>query len=280
MSEEAEKSGARSAIILTIVVVVVAIYSSAYGMQTLQWFDAHRWAKTDPWLAQVPQATPAATATATPAAPAMAMTAVAPAAKGAKGAKVVAAGPTALTAYGYQFMVPWTGKYKQSPAATGEEFRFDSGQVVLFNDPDAQLDTVEILRTTNGGQYAQFQSLINDGTISTNYALYQAVYSASPAQVSPLMNYSAAQRNRTLLLTKLAFGPDLERNVYSFDYGSNRGFQFGDPASGPVAVRVFNSHDHQFRFLFTAAAGSSAQITQDDINMATKTLQTEPYDTK
>jgi hypothetical protein len=68
-----------------------------------------------------------------------------------------------------------------------------------------------------------------------------------------------------LLIWKLGFGVDLRGGLSSFTYGPSRGFQFGDPAKGPVALRVFNDQNQQFRFIFTTAPDSSAKITQDDI---------------
>lgn len=280
MNEDPEKSSSLSAIILTVVIIIVAIYSTSYGTQTLQWIDAHRWAAANPWLKDVPQPV-ASTASADAAAatpPAMAMMAMKPA--GAKAAKAPEqSNSTTLTAYAYTITVPWTAKNKEKPSAGGAEFRFDSGQVVVFGDPEAQLDTLHILRDTPTEQYAAYSPIFNDGSISTNYDLYKAVYGVSPSQISPFMNSDAAQRDRVLLLTKLSFGFDLEKPIYSFDFGKIKGFQFGDPAASPVAIRAFNSHDKQFRFIFTVASGSSGQITQDDINQAMQSLQsvsTEP----
>jgi hypothetical protein len=250
-----EKSSATSAIILVVIIIAIAVYSSAFGLQTLQWIDGHRWAAANPWLKEAPLAAPAPAGSQKPA------------------VAIAQPGTTQLTAYSYQFIVPWTGKYKESPSSGGAEFRFPSGQVVVFGDPDANLDTLRILRDSPSPDYAPFQALIASGALETNYQLYQAVYGASPAQVSPVTPYAVAQRNRVLLLTKLSFGFDLEKNISSFEFGENKGFQFGNPAQGPVALRVFNSHDRQFRFLFTTAAGSGGQITQSDIDQAIQSLQ-------
>jgi hypothetical protein len=278
MADDPDKSNARSAIILMALIVALAIYSSAYGMQTLQWLDAHRWASADPWLKDVPQplANTAGRQPATPPAPVPL-----PGSKSKPTVKIqIGSQDTTLSAYNYQFDVPWTGKFKENASPAGAEFRFESGQVVIFGDPDAQIDIVNLIRTSQTNQYAPFQTIVNDNGISTNYALYQAVYGSSPSQVSPTTSYANAQRNRTLLLTKLAFGPDLDRNIYSFEFGNNRGFQFGDPAAGPVAVRVFNSRDKQFRLLFTAASNSNAVISQEAINQAIQTLEVVPMETR
>jgi hypothetical protein len=275
MSDDPEKNSATSAIVLVIIIVVVAIYSSTYGMQTLQWISARNWATQNPWLNDVPQPISVTTAPAVPA-PAPVIQA------GAKKQMVIAAPKTnELAAYNYEFASPWNSTSKEAASPGGAEFRFESGQVIVFGDPDAQLDTLQLVRTSTSADYVPFQNLVNELNITTNYGLYNAVYSASPSQVKPLTNYNAALRGRTLLLTKLSFGFDLEKKIYSFDFGDKKGFQFGDPAQGlPVALRVFNARDKQFRFLFTAVPNSSGQITQENINGIIQSLQPEPFETR
>lgn len=268
-----EDRSSRSAIILVVIIILVAIYSTTYGLQTLQWFAGHRWASQNPWLYDTP-AQIASSNAATNAAPEVAPTPVSVAAKAKRNSRSGEPPKTTdLSEYGYQMTVPWTSKMKESPSAGGAEFRFATGQVVVFGDPDAQLDTLHILRDTPGEQYLSYAPIFANGAIQTNYDLYKAVYSATPSQVTPFTNYAAAQRSRVLLLTKLSFGFDLAKTIYSFDFGTSKGFQFGDPAKGPVAIRAFDPHDKQLRFIFTVASGSGGQISQADINQAMQSLE-------
>ena len=86
-----------------------------------------------------------------------------------------------------------------------------------------------------------------------------------------------AIRENQLLLWKMSFGLDAPPPLHSIEFGSNRGFQFGDPSSGrPVALRIFDGRDVQFRFIFLAAAGSSTQIAQGDVDSAVQSLQPVP----
>ncbi|HKQ89029.1 MAG TPA: hypothetical protein VJS43_19895 [Candidatus Acidoferrales bacterium] len=269
-NEDEEQGSARSAIILVAIIIIVAIFSTSYGLQTLQWIAAHQWARQNAWLYDTPKpiaSSNASGATAATPAPSAGLTSDAKDKKAGAQPK-----STELGEYGYQMNVPWASQMKENPSAGGAEFRFATGQVVIFGDPDAQLDTVHILRDTPGEQYLPYAPLFANGAIQTNYDLYQAAYSASPSQVTPFTNYATAQRDRLLLLMKLSFGFDLAKPIYSFDFGRNRGFQFGDPASGPVAVHVFDPHDKHLRFIFTVASGSGGQITQADINQAVQSL--------
>jgi hypothetical protein len=237
--DDTEKSSATSAIVLAIIVIGVAIYSAAYGLQTLTWYEARHWTHENPFLAEVPQPLPA--------------TAAAP----AKGALI--------KAFNYQFMAPWTGKTTHAPSLTVDVIRFDSGQAIVFYDPETLLDTIRQMKSSSPLQYQKFAAVFADRPIESNYGLYEAVYGVAPSQLSPILSSREAMRMNELLIWKLQFGIDLRGGLSSFTWGTNRGFQFGDPAKGPVALRVFSERDQQFRFIFTVAPGSNARITQDDI---------------
>ncbi|MGA8142684.1 MAG: hypothetical protein WB987_02215 [Candidatus Acidiferrales bacterium] len=239
MNDDTEKSSASSAIVLAILVIGVAIYAAAYGIQTLTWYEAHRWTKENPWIEDVPQPLTAAPA-------------------------AVAKG-TQIKAFNYEFTAPWTGKTTHAPSLTGDVIRFDSGEVIVFYDPDTLLDTLRQMKSSSPIQYQKFAAVFADHPIESNYGLYDAVYGVAPSQVSPIMSSRDALRLNELLIWKLQFGIDLRGGMSSFKWGANQGFQFGDPAKGPVALRVFNESNQQFRFIFTVAAGSNAKITQDDI---------------
>jgi len=240
MNDETEKSSASSAIILAIIVIGVAIYCAAYGLQTLAWYEGHHWAKENAFLDDIPRPLPPP-----------------PASSPAKG--------NVVKAFNYEFTAPWTGKTTQTPSLVGVAIRFDPGQAIFFYDPDSFVDTLRVMKSSSPVQYQKFVNLFADHPVESNYGLYEAVYGAAPSQLSPLMSSRDALRMNELLIWKLGFGIDLRGGLSSFTYGPNRGFQFGDPAKGPVALRVFNDQNQQFRFIFTTAPNSSSKITQDDI---------------
>jgi len=247
--EAVEKQGARSAIILAALVVLVSVYCIAYGLQTLVWVEAKHWASFNPWLQEVPQPLPGST----------------PAAKG-----------TQVKAYDFEFLSPW-GAGKVTPYLAHVEFRFTAGQVALLIDPETSVDTMRNMKSTNPLEYQKFTNLFLDHPIEFNYQLYDTVYGTSPAQLSPVMPSRDALRMNVLLLWKLSFGFDTTPGIYSFNFGKNHGIQFGEPGKGrPVAVRVFDDRDRQFRLIFLVAAGSNAPLTQDEINMAVSSLKPVP----
>lgn len=269
MSDNTEKSGAQSAIILAAIVLVVAVLAVMFGLQTLVWLNTKHWASIDPWLAEAPQALPASASSAT------ADLLPLPSEKKGKPGKPIA--PSQLKAYDYEFVAPWPGNVKMTPGLSFVQFQFDSGQVIVFFDPESQLDVIRQMKSGETTQYQQFQNVFGDRTPDTNYELYRTVFSASPAQVSPFMHSQDAFRTNVLLLWKLSFGFDAQPGIHSIAAGKNRGFEFGDVASGkPVALRIFGETDKQFRFIFTIVAGSPAEFTQDNINLLVQSLQPVP----
>jgi hypothetical protein len=257
MTDETEKSSSTAAIGLAALAIIVAIFMVKFGLQTLTWVEGKMWAAQSPWLNFVPQPLPAQPV-ATP-----------PAAKAAQ-----------LTAYDFEVIAPWAGNPKPTPTETSVGFHYDSGQVLVFFDPEAQLDTLRSIQNSNPAEFQRFTNIFVDKPINSNFELYRAVYSSAPSQVSPFMDARDAMRMNVLLLWKLSFGLDLpsDTGLYSFDWNNIHGFQFGDPAKGvPVALRAFDDRGHQFRFLLTTAPGSNAKITQDDVDEILRTVQPVPF---
>jgi hypothetical protein len=272
MSDDSEKVSSRSAVILAIVTVVVAAFAIMYGLQTLVWAKTKFWAKDNPWIVTVPSqlAAPAAaaSASATPAA-SDAMAGAAPGSgKKARAGKAADADKIEPEkAYGLQFIPPWKGDVKIEPSATATIFRFPAGQVVVLFDPQTSVDTLRELETVTSAQYLTVLSLFGPKPFDSNYDLYKSVYGASPVQASPFQDRGEALRLNELLLMKLSFGVEAPGDIFTFEFGNNRGLQFGDPSKGlPVAAHVFNERDDQFRLIVTTTAGSSAAITQNEVD--------------
>jgi hypothetical protein len=256
MIDDSEKSSATPAIVLAVLAIVVAIFTVKFGVQTLTWVEGKMWAANSPWLNMVPQTLPAP-----PALPAQPK-------------------PPLIKAYDFQVNAPWTGKSTPMPTETNVGFRYDTGQVLVFFDPGAQVDTLREIQTTNPAEFQRFSNIFSGKPVDSNFELYRDVYGAAPSEVSPFMSIADAMRMNVLLLWKLSFGPDLpaDTGLYSFDWSNIHGFQFGDPSKGvPVALRAFDDRGHQFRFILTTTPGSSAKITQDDINKILLTIEPVPF---
>jgi hypothetical protein len=250
-----DKTSAWPAVALAAFAILVGIFTLKFGLQTLTWIEARSTASSNPWLLEVPQPLPQ-----TPA-------------------------PTGkieqIKLYNVEFNAPWPGKYKAESTLTHTTLHFDSGQTLVFYDPETQLDTLGTLKSSDPLNYQRFAAVFSGAPVNSNYDLFQQVYSAAPSSVSPLMNANDAQREHTLMMWKLAFGPDLDTGggFHSFDWTTNRGFQFGDPAKGlPIAVRTFDDHNRQFRYIFIGGAASTASVTQEQIDSALRSLKPVPFE--
>lgn len=250
VNPDAEVSSAAPTIILMIAAIVIAAYCVGFGLQTLVWFQAHHWGNVNPWIKDVP-------------AP-LSSTSVADA-------------KTQIQASGFQFKVPWEAKPKTSDGPGYTEFHFASGPVILFYDPHGQADMQSKLNSENPSEYQRFANAFEGQTFDTNYSIYKAVYGASPAGVSPWGSRPDATRMNQLLLWKIAFGADAAPGLHSIQFGGNEGFEFGDPSTGrPVALRLFDGHDRQFRIVFMNSLDAKTKFTQADINSVVQSLEPVP----
>jgi hypothetical protein len=280
--EDDEKTKPWLTYVLAAFAIFVGIYSVKWGFQSLTWIEARTAAGANPWLATTPQPLPPPSQ---PLAPLPAPTP--PPATGKKGAAARNAAadknaPALIKLYNFQFTPPWPGKYKIEPSPTGNytTLRFESGQLLVFYNPESQLDSLAALKQSDPANYQKFAAIFSGSPIENNYALFNAVYGAAPSAASPFMDGLDAERLHTLLGWKLAFGPDLTESgpFHSFDYGAIKGFQFGEPANEkPVAVRAFDDKNRQFRYIFVVSGGANAVITQEQIDTAVGTLKPVPF---
>lgn len=244
-----EEDRGTSAIILAGVLVVVAALALLYGLQTIIYMEARIWGHSNPELYETPKQLAALPGQ-------------------------VPAG-TDFSFYGFEFDVPWKSDYKTdySPA-TYKCVTFNSGQAVVFFDPSSFVNSAAALQKAAPAKYLEVANIFGAQPFASSAALFDAVYGASPAQVSPWMDRRAAMRLDTLLLWKMSFEAPGRGGIFSFDSGSLHGLQFGDPDQSPVVtMRLFDGSDRQFRFLFTTTAGSAAKLTQDEISGIAQSLR-------
>ncbi|MGB6481900.1 MAG: hypothetical protein WBE86_00280 [Candidatus Acidiferrales bacterium] len=242
-----KKESARVTVILALAALAIGIYALAYGLQTMFYFQAKYWASQAPFLREVPQPLPSATAS--------------------------PAQERNLSFYGMNFDAPWKGIAAQKKGDAHSEVDFDASSIVIFFNPAGEKDIISSIRDGDPDMYHRYQGAFGADLFPTNYDLYLAVYSASPASLSPFLSREEVVRIGTLLEWKLAFGASGASAIYKVQTNGLRGFQFGDPSRDPmVAVRLFDSGNAQFRLLFTSKSGPGT-FPQSDINCVLDSLQ-------
>ncbi|HKV27545.1 MAG TPA: hypothetical protein VJN90_04670 [Candidatus Acidoferrales bacterium] len=242
------KDSARATVILALIALAIGCYVLFFGLQTLIYFEARQWASATPFLKAVPESLPSNIAS-----------------------PVQEKG---LSLYGFQFGAPWRGIAKQDSQNDRSQIVFNSGAVLVFFNPEGEKNIVDSIRTGNPQTYRQYQTVFGADLFPSNYALYLAVYGASPAAISPFMPRDKAVRVSTLLQWKLAFGAYGTKTIYTLEAAKDRGLQFGDPASDhAVVVRLFDPHEQQLRLLFTSKSVQPGAFSQADINCVINSIQ-------
>lgn len=243
-----KKESAFSTIILALATLAVGVYALMYGLQTEFYFQAHHWASKAPFLREVPQELPSTAAS--------------------------AAQEKSLSFYGLNFAAPWKGIAEQKSGDEHSEVEFKSGPVIIFFNPEGEKDIISGIRDGDPQVYDRYAAVFGSQLFPTNYDLYMSVYNASPAEVSPFMPRSQLERLGTLLEWKLAFGTSGASAIYKVQANGLRGLQFGDPSRDPmIVIRLFDSHNGQYRMLFASKAGTGT-FPQSDINCVLGSLQT------
>lgn len=245
-----KKESARATIILALVTLAVGIYALAYGLQTMFYFQAQHWADNAPFLRETPQPLPSMTAS-----------------------PVQEKG---LSFYGVSFAAPWKGILAQTKGDVHSEVDFKPGPIIVFFNPAGEKDIVSSVRDGDPKVYDRYEAVFGSGLFPTNYDLYLAVYSATPASLSPFISRGQVERIGTLLQWKLAFNANRASAIYKVQAGDLRGFQFGGPSKDAmIVVRLFDAHGAQYRLLFTSKAGTGT-FPQSDINCVWQSLKPAP----
>ncbi len=245
-----KKDSPLTTIILALVTLAIGLYAMVYGLQTTFYFQAHSWARRSPFLNEVPQPLPS-----TMASPVQ---------------------TKKLSLYGMNFSAPWKGKVSQKSENGDSVVTFDSGPIIVFFDPQNEVDVLSSIRDGDPNLYRSYQAVLGEDLFPTNYDLYASVYGASPALLSPLMPRDKMNRIGTLLQWKLGFGGNGASAIYNLTAAGMRGLQLGDPSRDRmIVVRLFNSRDHQYRLLFTSTKGPGT-FPQADINCVLDSLAPEP----
>lgn len=242
-------NSAGAAITLAVIAVLVGGFSVFMGLQALILIESHWWQRTHPELSEVP--------------------------KPLVSTEAAAGKGTEVEAFGFKFEAPWSDLDKIDPGEGFAIVNFRSGLRIVFFDPSGATDVAHGIKAETDTQRLQrTYAVFGDSPFENNYDFYQTVYSASPGQISLVAPRQAAVRTSVLLLWKISLVYDAETGFYSFRLGKLRGFQRGDPERARyVIVDAFDVHDRQFGFVLTARPGSSARVTQGDINRVVATLR-------
>lgn len=177
---------------------------------------------------------------------------------------------TTLSYYGYTFEVPWKEIDKERNEGSTVEVRFKTGQVIKFNNP-VYFDSDPISSFSSHLDQSTFRQAFSTGLHQSKYQQFEAVISATPSQLSPLLSHTDFARIRTLLEIKgLWFEHSAAASdIFSFETTDYRGFENSGLPHGwqNVVLHIFDKRDqHWFTILIACDDRSGVKLKQAEVN--------------
>jgi hypothetical protein len=184
---------------------------------------------------------------------------------------------TTLTAFGYQFDVPWKMKELKHAGAIAIFASEPEQEAIMFWDPAKTAGLVKIMKDSPGTPVKEMAVVYGENTIRSNYDFHHALVNSTPSELSYFLPGRTVVRAAVLLMLKPMEMIDAETGIYSFNTEHLRGFQNGDPAKAKnVMIKAYDSEDREFQFVFGSKVYPSTGLTQADINLALQSLRPVP----
>lgn len=222
--------------VLLIFVAVMGALAWLTGTQIHNWYEARQMAKSAPYLTLVPQPLPDITPSPVPG--------------------------TTLTAFGYEFQVPWPSPVKSHIGDSYAWYLFRDGHGFVFWNSD-RMNSHETLSSPAIGRFF---------AVMNSYPVLKKELYVTPDQIS-LFLWKRESARRILLLNLKSIIPHTHRisAFYTFERQGLRGFQIGDPIRDDMIELIcFDSGDHRLDIYFSRKHNPT--LTQPEINRVIQTL--------
>ena len=175
---------------------------------------------------------------------------------------------TTLSAFGYQYEVPWTNIEKTVQPDSISDVVFTSGEAVAFGDPGAASDLARLWRSSGADKFLGAEAT------RSNYQFGSTILSLTPQSFSIWMSSTEANRAITLFRMKEVYTTGAETGLYSIQTPRYQGFQKGDPKkTRTIELTIYDQQDREYHFLIGTAKDTPLMITQPEINRIVETLR-------
>jgi hypothetical protein len=182
---------------------------------------------------------------------------------------------TVLAYFGYEFQVPWNTDFKEKGIVKGGLVQLESGsgQNLTFIVPSNQNGLLTEMVQDESMHMKNMQDVLGNLMNRSAYDQYAALLNATPSVIRAFGPRAEATRGMTLLTIKaLAFGPEMETGVFSFELPDKHGFQIGDPRKSSRAdLEVFGMGGHHVE-LICINTKDGARFSQPELNLILTTL--------
>jgi len=180
---------------------------------------------------------------------------------------------------GYDFDLPWDDLDPSKSKLVGkmQVLVFHSGNTILVSRSHAR-DFVRVV-LHSGFDRDSFESIYGPDPLHSDFAMYQTVLRATPAQVTPFLPKSEAAARLTILSIKaIAVPGSPDTDLLAIRSPNFPGFQFGDPNKHPstIVLDLF-SDDGGLEFTISSKNnGLAPPITQPALNRIIQSARKSP----
>ena len=182
-----------------------------------------------------------------------------------------------LSYYGVRFETPWGKVSRLQQEQSLVRLQFDNGQFVLLFDPLKRLNRLKVSRDSALAKGRDIKEVYGRDVTKSNYAFLHAILYLTPDQISLFSGWKRLVRDGIFLQLKHMEVLGAETGLYSFQFGSLRGFQKGDPQKADVVlIDAFDDSDREYEVWVGKTKGTKAVVTQEDINAILSTLEVLP----
>ena len=190
----------------------------------------------------------------------------------------VSRAPGELLAFrGAQFEVPWRDLNQDKARVVGPMaaigFQANPAIIVSVEPQDGLIQDFKRGNTTN--RFPQVLSMTaGPDALSSDYAFDQAIFEATPSEITPFTPHYRAGALAAVLIVKGTMPPTNDWAIFRIQSASFKGFQLGDPEHHPtrMCLELFSSDMHVEIAFFQNTKTSTRLITQADLNRIVRTL--------
>lgn len=183
----------------------------------------------------------------------------------------------ALSYFGYEFTVPWNSNFKERVVGNGMVgLKFESGQNLIFLVASNQDGILTAVANNPSLKTDSLQDVFPDLLKRSAYDQAAALFGTTPASVHPFGPRAEASRGMLLLMFKaLAASSGAESGIFTFEFPSKRGFQFGDPRKAKrTDLDIFDVGGRNLEFL--CDTNGKVQLSQPELNRILASLRAVP----
>jgi hypothetical protein len=174
-----------------------------------------------------------------------------------------------LSYFGCKFEVPWRDVSLERNEGRWAEVQFKTGQTVRVLKPK-EFYTGNFITSYAVGNSSIWEMALEEGFPKSKYEQFRAVFSATPAQLSPLQSRPNLARTMVLIgqkglyFERTPFKPEM----FSFENPKFKGFEFSGISQSmeEVTLTIFDATDEMFTVRIRGDRRLHTNLSQVEIN--------------